>query len=65
MAQDYDSRLEYVDEPDCVAAGKLDAYNGLTADEHSAIDHGNVRILFPRLAPKDDLSTRPCRAADV
>jgi len=29
---------------------RLDAYNGLTADEHRAINHGNARTLFPRLA---------------
>jgi aminocarboxymuconate-semialdehyde decarboxylase len=33
--------------------GKLDAYDRLTADEHSAINYGNAGILFPRLAPKD------------
>jgi predicted TIM-barrel fold metal-dependent hydrolase len=32
---------------------KLDAYDGLTADEYGAINHGNAQILFPRLAPKD------------
>jgi 6-methylsalicylate decarboxylase len=32
---------------------KLDAYETLTADEHSAINHDNAGILFPRLAPKD------------
>jgi len=32
---------------------KLDAYNKLTADEHSAINHGNAGVLSPRLAPKD------------
>jgi 6-methylsalicylate decarboxylase len=30
---------------------KLDAYAGLTADEHKAIGHGNAWSLFPRLAP--------------
>jgi 6-methylsalicylate decarboxylase len=29
---------------------KLDAYNGLTADEHRAINHGNACTLIPRLA---------------
>ena len=29
---------------------KLDAYDGLTADEHRAISHGNAWTLFPRLA---------------
>jgi 6-methylsalicylate decarboxylase len=29
---------------------KLDAYDGLTADEHRAISHGNTGTLFPRLA---------------
>jgi predicted TIM-barrel fold metal-dependent hydrolase len=33
--------------------GKLDASDSFTADEHSAISHGNAGILFPRLAPKD------------
>jgi aminocarboxymuconate-semialdehyde decarboxylase len=32
---------------------KLDAYNRLTSDEHSAINYGNAGVLFPRLAPKD------------
>src|SRR5260221_2750504 len=36
---------------------KLDAYEGLTADEHGAISHGNARTLFPRLAPQHDLAT--------
>jgi len=34
--------------------GKLDAYDGLTADEHSAISHRNAGILFPRLTSKKD-----------
>jgi 6-methylsalicylate decarboxylase len=34
--------------------GKLDAYDGLTADEHEAISHGNAWTLFPRLAPQHD-----------
>jgi hypothetical protein len=29
---------------------KLDAYESLTADEQTAISHGNAWILFPRLA---------------
>jgi 6-methylsalicylate decarboxylase len=29
---------------------KLDVYDGLTADEHGAISHGNALTLFPRLA---------------
>ena len=29
---------------------KLDAYQGLAADEQRAISHGNARMLFPRLA---------------
>jgi predicted TIM-barrel fold metal-dependent hydrolase len=29
---------------------KLDAYGGLTSDEHRAISHGNAWTLFPRLA---------------
>jgi len=32
---------------------KLDAYDGLTADEHAAINHGNALTLFPRLAVTD------------
>jgi predicted TIM-barrel fold metal-dependent hydrolase len=28
---------------------KLDSYDGLTADEHTAISHGNAGTLFPRL----------------
>jgi len=31
---------------------KLDAYEGFTADEQTAISHGNARTLFPRLAPQ-------------
>jgi 6-methylsalicylate decarboxylase len=31
---------------------KLDAYESLTADEQTAISHGNARTLFPRLAPR-------------
>jgi 6-methylsalicylate decarboxylase len=38
--------------------GKLDAYDRLTADEHSAINHGNAGILFPRLAPKNPAPER-------
>jgi aminocarboxymuconate-semialdehyde decarboxylase len=33
---------------------KLDAYDDLTDDEHRAINHGNARALFPRLAPQRD-----------
>src|ERR1700724_1618605 len=29
---------------------KLDAYEGLTADEHEVISHGNAWTLFPRFA---------------
>src|SRR3984893_8010357 len=36
--------------------GKLDAYDGLTADEHRAISHGNARTLFPRLATQHDIA---------
>src|SRR5580700_3809953 len=32
---------------------KLDAYDGLTADEHGAISYGNAWTLFPRLAPQN------------
>ncbi len=32
---------------------KLDAYEGLTADERKAISHGNAWTLFPRLAVTD------------
>jgi len=38
---------------------KLDAYDGLTADEHRAINHGNAWTLFPRLALKGDRLPRP------
>jgi 6-methylsalicylate decarboxylase len=31
---------------------KLDAYESLTADEQTAISHGNAWTLFPRLAPQ-------------
>jgi hypothetical protein len=47
--------------PDDVAAyftTGLDAYEGLTADEHRAISHGNAWILFPRLAlARDTMKT--------
>jgi len=33
---------------------KLDADNGLTADEHRAINHGNACALFPRLARRTE-----------
>jgi len=33
---------------------KLDADNGLTADEHRAINHGNACTLFPRLARRTE-----------
>jgi aminocarboxymuconate-semialdehyde decarboxylase len=36
---------------------KLDAYKGLTADEHRAISHGNAWTLFPRLAQQHDIAT--------
>jgi aminocarboxymuconate-semialdehyde decarboxylase len=29
---------------------QLDDYDGITADEREAINHGNARTLFPRLA---------------
>ena len=32
---------------------KLGAYNGVTADEHAAINHGNALTPFPRLAVTD------------
>jgi 6-methylsalicylate decarboxylase len=32
----------------------LDAYNGLTSDEHRAISHGAAWSLFPRLAPQTE-----------
>jgi 6-methylsalicylate decarboxylase len=40
---------------------KLDAYGGLTSDEHRAISHGNAWTLFPRLAGSDT-SKRPSKA---
>jgi hypothetical protein len=36
---------------------RLDAYEGLTADEHKAIRHGNAWTLFPHLAPPRDTMT--------
>jgi aminocarboxymuconate-semialdehyde decarboxylase len=36
---------------------KLDAYDGLTADEHRSIGDGNARTLFPRLATQCDAAT--------
>jgi predicted TIM-barrel fold metal-dependent hydrolase len=33
---------------------KLDAYDGLTANEHRAISHCNAWTLFPRLVPRHD-----------
>jgi predicted TIM-barrel fold metal-dependent hydrolase len=35
---------------------KLDAYEGLTADEQRAISHGNAWTLFPRLAPQHSIA---------
>jgi Amidohydrolase len=32
---------------------KLNAYDGLTTDEHAAINHGNAWTLFPRLSVAD------------
>jgi hypothetical protein len=32
---------------------KLGGYDGLTADEHAAIHHGNAWVLFPRLTVAD------------
>jgi hypothetical protein len=44
----------------CVFTAKLDAYDSLTADEHSAISHRNAGILFPRLVPpKNAAPERP------
>jgi hypothetical protein len=37
-----------------VFTAKLDAYDSLTADEHSAISHRNAGILLPRLVPQKD-----------
>jgi hypothetical protein len=37
---------------------KLDAFEGLTPDEHNAISHGNACTLFRRLAlPRDTMKT--------
>ena len=36
---------------------QLDAYEGLTPDEHRMISHGNAWTLFPRLAPERDIMT--------
>ena len=33
---------------------KLDAYDGLTANEHRAISHSNAWTLFPRLVPRHE-----------
>jgi aminocarboxymuconate-semialdehyde decarboxylase len=47
--------------PAAVAASftaKLDAYDGLTADEHRAVNHRNAWTLFPRLAPQDATAER-------
>jgi 6-methylsalicylate decarboxylase len=38
---------------------KLEAYDGLTADEHKAINHGNALTLFPRLAVMDASKFHP------
>jgi hypothetical protein len=38
---------------------KLDAYDSLTADEHSAISHRNAGVLFPSLVPKNAAPERP------
>jgi predicted TIM-barrel fold metal-dependent hydrolase len=46
--------------PAAVAAsftGRLDAYDGLKADEHRAISHANAWTLFPRLAPQHERAT--------
>jgi aminocarboxymuconate-semialdehyde decarboxylase len=43
---------------------KLDAYDGLTADEHGAVSHGNSRTLFPRLAPQHDIALSERRNVD-
>jgi 6-methylsalicylate decarboxylase len=42
---------------------KLDAYDGLTADEHKAISHGNAWTLFPRFAPQHN--TAPSEPSSV
>ncbi len=36
---------------------RLDADDGLTADEHRAISHRNAWTLFPRLAAQHDTAT--------
>jgi aminocarboxymuconate-semialdehyde decarboxylase len=43
---------------------KLDAYDGLTADEHGAISHRNAWTLFPRLAPQHDIALSERRNVD-
>jgi predicted TIM-barrel fold metal-dependent hydrolase len=43
---------------------KLDAYDGLTADEHGAVSHGNARTLFPRLAPQHEVALSERRNVD-
>ena len=43
-----------------VFTSKLDAYDSLRADEHSAISYRNAGILFPRLVlQKDAAPKRP------
>jgi predicted TIM-barrel fold metal-dependent hydrolase len=39
---------------DASFTAELDAYDGLTANEHRAISHRNSWTLFPRLAPRHD-----------
>jgi 6-methylsalicylate decarboxylase len=54
----FDSDFPYA--PADVAASftaKLEADDGLTADEHRAISHGNAWTLFPRLAPQHDTAS--------
>jgi aminocarboxymuconate-semialdehyde decarboxylase len=41
---------------------KLDAYPGLTADEHRAISHENAWTLFPRIADRHEAATRRRRS---
>jgi aminocarboxymuconate-semialdehyde decarboxylase len=39
---------------DASFTAELDAYDGLTANDHRAINHSNAWTLFPRLAPRHD-----------
>ena len=46
---------------DASFTAELDAYDGLTANDHRAISHSNAWTLFPRLAPRHDTAPPPRR----